>query len=125
MKNLVKGLGEIAISTTSLEKAVAFYQDDLGLELIRRQPNLAFFKLADGVGGHTQVLALFEINQAKSPERTRLHHLALAVEAGDFPVVCQKLEDRGLEPRTEHHAWVQWSSVYVKDPDGNTVEFVC
>ena len=31
---------------------------------------------------------------------------------------------RGLEPRTAFHEWVGWHSIYVKDPDGNTVELV-
>ena len=125
MKSYVKGLGEVAISVTDLETAVAFYRDKLGLELIRYEPSHAFFKLAEGAGGHTQVIALFKMDQAASPERTRLHHLALEIEAEDFETVLQEMTERGLKPWTDHHEWVQWSSIYLKDPDGNVVEFVC
>jgi hypothetical protein len=65
------------------------------------------------------------MDQAASPERTRLHHLALEIEACDFETVLKEMKERGLEPWTDHHEWVQWSSIYLKDSDGNVVEFVC
>jgi hypothetical protein len=35
------------------------------------------------------------------------------------------LEELGLKVDTTTHAWVQWRSLYVNDPEGNRVEFVC
>jgi hypothetical protein len=37
-----------------------FYAEVIGLPLMKRFQNAAFFKIADGPGGHTQVLALFD-----------------------------------------------------------------
>ena len=56
----IKALGEIALRVDDLDSMQAFYQDVIGLELMRRFPDAAFFKIADGYGGHTQILALFD-----------------------------------------------------------------
>ena len=37
----------------------AFYANIIGLELIKEFPKVAFFKIAEGFGGHTQVIGLF------------------------------------------------------------------
>ena len=56
----IKALGEIALRVTNLDTMQRFYEDIVGLELMRRTDSAAFFKIADGYGGHTQVLALFD-----------------------------------------------------------------
>ena len=40
------------------------------------------------------------------------------------PAALAQLTARGLEPWTAFHEWAGWHSIYVKDPDGNTVELV-
>jgi len=35
------------------------------------------------------------------------------------------LEQHGLQVDSAEHAWVHWRSLYVNDPEGNRVEFVC
>jgi catechol 2,3-dioxygenase len=32
---------------------------------------------------------------------------------------------RGQRVETAEHTWVHWRSLYVRDPEGNLVEFVC
>jgi catechol-2,3-dioxygenase len=56
----VRGLGEIALRVNNLDAMQKFYEEVIGLPLMTRFPNAAFFKIADGYGGHTQVLALFD-----------------------------------------------------------------
>ncbi len=56
----VRGLGEIALRVNNLDAMQRFYEEVIGLPLLTRVPNCAFFKIADGYGGHTQVLALFD-----------------------------------------------------------------
>jgi catechol 2,3-dioxygenase-like lactoylglutathione lyase family enzyme len=51
----VRGLGEIALRVNNLEAMQKFYEQVIGLPLMTRVPNCAFFKIADGYGGHTQV----------------------------------------------------------------------
>ena len=59
-RTAVRGLGEIALRVNDLDAMQKFYEEVIGLPLMTRVPNCAFFKIADGYGGHTQVLALFD-----------------------------------------------------------------
>ena len=54
----IKGLGEIALRVNDLDAMQRFYQDVIGLELMERSENAVFFRIAEGYGGHTQVLVL-------------------------------------------------------------------
>jgi catechol 2,3-dioxygenase-like lactoylglutathione lyase family enzyme len=126
----IRGLGEIALRVADLDRMQAFYQEVIGLELLRRFPRSAFFRLADGVAGHTQILALFD--RAAEPgyqglrsAHTTVDHLAFAIALEDFASEQARLEAAGLRVETAEHAWVHWRSLYVSDPEGNRVELVC
>ena len=126
----IRGLGEIALRVADLDRMQAFYQEVIGLELLRRFPRSAFFRLADGVAGHTQILALFDRTaepgyQGLSSAHTTVDHLAFAIALEDFAAEKARLEAAGLRVETAEHAWVHWRSLYVSDPEGNRVELVC
>jgi catechol-2,3-dioxygenase len=55
---LVRGLGEIAFCVNNLDAMHQFYEHVIGLPLITRVPNCAFFRLRTGTEVITQVLAL-------------------------------------------------------------------
>ena len=126
----VRGLGEIALRVADLDRMQAFYEGVIGLELLRRFPRSAFFRLADGVAGHTQILALFDRTaepgyQGLSSAHTTVDHLAFAIALEDFASEQARLEAAGLRVETAEHAWVHWRSLYVSDPEGHRVELVC
>ena len=56
-----RGLGEIALRCADMVGMVAFYRDVIGLEVLRgtAEEPIVFFKIGEGVAGHTTVLALF------------------------------------------------------------------
>ena len=58
----IRALGEIAIRCNDLQKMTEFYHDVLGLEYLTNGAfeGITFFKISEGFGGHTSVLALFE-----------------------------------------------------------------
>ena len=66
----IRGLGEVALRVTDLDRMQAFYRDVIGLELLRRFERATFFRLGDGFGGHTQVLALFDRSADRAPRTT-------------------------------------------------------
>lgn len=126
----IKVLGEIAFRVEKLDMMQKFYEEIVGLELMKRFPNSAFFKIAEGYGGHTQILALFdrtgELNyQGLSAAQTTIDHIAFTIDLTDFESEKRRLEQLGQKVRTSEHAWVHWRSLYIDDPEGNTVEFVC
>jgi len=126
----VKALGEVVLRVADLDAMQHFYADTLGLPLLRRFPHSAFFKLAEGHGGHPQALALFDRSirpgyAGVGAERSTLDHLAFEIDQADFDRVKQCLEARGLAVRLDEHGWVQCRSLYIHDPEGNEVDFVC
>ncbi len=126
----VRGLGEIALRVNNLDSMQRFYAEAVGLELMRRFEHAAFFKIAAGYGGHTQILALFDRSMQTgysglSAERSTIDHIAFEIGLSDFEAEKKRLEDSGLTVSTTEHAWVHWRSIYVNDPEGNCVEWVC
>ena len=94
----VKGLGEVSIRVKDLDAMQKFYEEVVGLEVIRRDESFVFFKVAEGYGGHTQNLALFEAKSEQlSPAGTTLHHIALNVALEDFESEKLRLEGLGLK----------------------------
>ena len=55
-RTAVRGLGEIAFRVNNLDAMQKFYEEVIGLPLMARDHNCAFFKIAEGFGGHTQCL---------------------------------------------------------------------
>ena len=127
----VKGIGEVSIRVTDLDKMRKFYEEVIGLEVIRQEDEYVFFKVAEGYGGHTQNLALFAATYPSetkspqlSPEGTTLHHIALNVALEDFESERSRLEGLGLKVDATVHEWLHVRSLYFYDPEGNHLEFV-
>src|SRR5205814_8122069 len=104
----IKALGEIALRVNNLDVMQAFYQDIIGLELMRRFPDSAFFKIADGYGGHTQILALFDRRSESgytgvSAAQTTVDHLAFTVGREDFESERARLEALGCKREFANH----------------------
>lgn len=125
MPTAVRALGEVALRVNNLDQMQAFYTDVIGLELLRRFERAAFFRIADGYAGHTTVLALFDRNAQVEQERSTVDHLAFTIALPDYEAERRRLEALGLAVTTATHEWVHWRSLYVEDPEGNTVELVC
>ncbi|TMO83519.1 glyoxalase [Pseudoalteromonas spongiae] len=135
MNPAIKGLGETVLRVRDLDSMKAFYANIIGLELIKEFPKVAFFKIAEGFGGHTQVIGLFAeelprafVNDNTStiePACSSLHHFALEISSEDYLSEKTRLENAGCEVITAEHQWCQWRSIYVKDPENNVVELVC
>ena len=137
-RSSVKALGEIALRVNSLDDMQHFYEHVIGLQLVKRFPKAAFLKIADGYGGPTQVLALFDRSgeilgprvhstapEGVSTRASTLDHLAFEIDLADYDAEKERLQQLDLKVETAVHEWTKWRSLYVSDPEGNTVEFVC
>ncbi len=128
-RTAVHGLGEIALRVNNLDSSQKFYEEVIGLTLMTRFPNAAFFKIADGYGGHTQVLALFDRSHLPGYKgidagTSTIDHIAFEIPLADFTAEVRRLKGLGLAIETAEHTWVHWRSLYVNDPEGNQVELV-
>jgi catechol 2,3-dioxygenase-like lactoylglutathione lyase family enzyme len=130
----IKGLGEVSLRVQDLERMDKFYQDALGLEVLRREDAFVFYKAAEGYDAHPQVFALFAASEqsflaAKSseldPEKSTLHHIAFNLALEDMEAEAARLEGLGLTVQLVEHKWLHVRSLYFNDPEGNTVELVC
>ena len=129
----IKGLGEVSIRVRDLDAMQKFYEEVVGLEVLKREESFVFFKIAEGYGGHTQNLALFKATNSKivetksqelSSDQTTLHHIALNVALEDFESEKIRLEGLGLKVDATVHEWLHVRSLYFPDPEGNLLEFV-
>ncbi|MEM1232658.1 MAG: VOC family protein [Pseudomonadota bacterium] len=134
----IRALGEIAIRCADYAAMCAFYADIVGLPRLKDFPasRITFFRIAEGYGGHTTVLALFgadaiqrDVHDQAAEHPTAgatstLHHLALTVDYAQQDDLCAYLDEKGIANSVQHFDWIGWRGVFIKDPDGNTVEFV-
>jgi len=129
----VKGLGEVSLRVRDLDAMHKFYEEVIGLEVLRRDESSVFFKIAEGYGGHTQNLALFEASNTMfldnkavqlNSQETTLHHIAFNVALEDFESEKMRLEGLGLKVNATEHEWLHVRSLYFPDPEGNLLEFV-
>ncbi|MCU4652155.1 VOC family protein [Roseibacterium sp. SDUM158016] len=130
----VRGLGEVAIRCNDLAAMTAFYEDIIGLGRLpgNASDDIVFFRIAEGFGGHTAVLALFDRTLGTGPDaptpetgaRSSLHHIALSLPFAEQEAAMRWYEANGIPYRVEHFGWIGWRGVFTQDPEGNTVELV-
>jgi catechol 2,3-dioxygenase len=113
-----------------------FYEKVVGLELLARYESImAFFRIAPDHEGHNQTLALFDQSSEADhqsrrytgvdPEKSPLHHMAFTISLSDHDEEKARLQNFGLDVETAEHTWQHYRSLYITDPEGNVVEFVC
>lgn len=124
----IVGISEIVLWTSNQRAAYAFYHDLLGFEQISppEMPNI-FLKIAEGHAGIPQMLVLVPkpADIAAKPFGYQLHHLALELPAEAFDAQKEALIAAGYTPRGGIHPVLPSRTMYVNDPDGNEVEFIC
>ncbi len=127
MKNVV-GISEIVLWTSDKERALHFYRDLLGLEVIS-PPTLAnvFLKVGEGNAGIPQMIVLVpKTDEVKAkPSGYQLHHMAFELPEEEFDAQHGELVKAGFQPRGGKHPVLASRTMYVDDPDGNEVEFIC
>lgn len=108
---------------------VDFYETIIGLDRLagNTDDSIVFFRLGEGFGGHTQVLALFDAGADGVPAAgagSSLHHIALGLPYAEQDAVMRWYHANGLPCRVQHFDWIGWRGVFTQDPEGNTVELV-
>jgi catechol 2,3-dioxygenase-like lactoylglutathione lyase family enzyme len=115
-------LDHVAIRVKDLELSAQWYERVLGLRRmdLPKWGNYPVFMSFGNAG-----VAIFPAN-VKDPEinplsrNTRIDHFAFNVSNQDFEKAKEHYQKLGLEFHFQDH--VYFHSIYVKDPDGHTVE---
>lgn len=127
MKQIV-GISEIVLWSSDKERSLQFYRDLLGLEVISPPtlPNV-FLKVGEGKAGIPQMVVLVpKTEEVKAkPSGYQLHHMAFELPESDFDTLHAALVVAGYAPRGGKHPVLASRTMYIDDPDGNEVEFIC
>ena len=118
-------LGELALRVNDVASMREFYRDVVGLQVWREGDDYVFFKVAEGVEGHPQALVLFDRGVDVAPETSTLDHLAFVIDVDEYDARRHQLEDLGFRVTPKEFPFFHWRALFISDPEGNTVEFVC
>lgn len=105
----ILGVHEIAFEVEDLERSIAFYRDVLGLPLLSRGPQQAWFCIG------AQRLALFTSDRPGSGQ-----HFAFLIPPEKTEQARSALVARGFLEETMQQD--DGFSVYFRDPDANKIE---
>ena len=116
----VTGLDHVVLNVADVERSLAFYCDELGLAPERveewRRGEILFPSVRVDAGTIIDLLAV-----ARTGENA--DHLCLVVEPVDLEAIKASGRFEVVDgPATRFGARGDGTSLYVKDPDGNTVE---
>jgi len=109
-------IGQIAINVHDVDRAIDFYQHKLGLPMLFRAGNLAFFQC-----GHTRLM----LDKAESPEFDHPSSL-LYFFTGDLKSLYAQMKSAGVEFIDAPHLIARmpdhdlWMTCF-KDTEGNTL----
>jgi methylmalonyl-CoA/ethylmalonyl-CoA epimerase len=106
-------LGQISLSVTNIDRAVAFYRDQLGLKFLFQVPNLAFFDcggvrlmldIPEGLGERHSSVLYFRVGQIEEAFQTLSSR---RIPFDGKPHLIAKMPD--------HELWM----AFFRDPDKN------
>ncbi len=121
MSFAIKGLDHVVLRVADLERAIRFYCEVLGCTEERRVESINLVQLRAGAA----LIDLIPAAGAPEPGAGNMDHFALRIEPFDEADLRAHLASHGIavgELATRYGAEGSGPSLYIQDPDGNTVE---
>ena len=125
----IKAIDHVVLRVADVDRALRFYCDVLGCHEERRAETIGLIQLRAGaalidiVGVESQLGRLG--GAGPGPEGRNMDHFCLTIEPFDEVALRAHLADHGIAAgavKTRYGAEGQGPSLYITDPDGNTVE---
>ena len=123
------GLDHVVLRISDLNRSLVFYRDILGCVVDRRREGLGLYHLRAGAAQIDLVTLRGELGKKGGgppiAEGPNMDHFCLRLETFDGPELIDYLRGHGLDPSEiaqRYGAEGDGPSLYVRDPDGNTVE---
>jgi len=122
-------IDHLVLRATDLDRMLAFYRDALGCAVERARDDIGLYQLRAGrslidivpVSGRLGAMG----GAAPGPEGRNLDHFCLRVDPFDAAAIAAHLRRHQVEPGpvvSRYGAEGDGPSIYVTDPEGNTVE---
>jgi catechol 2,3-dioxygenase-like lactoylglutathione lyase family enzyme len=112
----ILGVDHVALTITDAPRAVEFYGTFLGLEEVARPPSFdfagAWYKAGDML-----------IHLVSKPAADAISNRHFCLRVPDLPAAAAYCEAAGLEMKWDNHKIVGVSRFFIRDPDGNRIEF--
>jgi catechol 2,3-dioxygenase len=119
-------MGHVHLKVADLERAIGFYRDVLGFELMQRIGDQAAFLSAGGYHHHIALNTWESLGGPPPPDGTTglYHHAIVYPNRAALADALRRLiaAGIGLEGAADHGVS---ESLYLRDPDGNGVELYC
>lgn len=120
----VIGFDHVVINVADVERALAFYLDELGLAPVRvdewRRAEVPF---PSARVNDTTIIDFVRAAHGLDRSVENMNHLCLVIEPVDFAALASTGRFEVVDgPGTRFGAQGNATSLYVRDPDGNTVE---
>ncbi len=121
MSITIKGLDHVVLRVADLDRAVRFYCEVLGCTEERRVESIGLVQLRAGAS----LIDLVPANGAPEVAGGNMDHFCLRIEPFDEAAIRSHLATQGVEAgevARRYGAEGHGPSLYLQDPDGNTVE---
>ncbi len=117
----IKNLDHVVLYVSNLERAIRFYCEALGCTEERRVESINLVQLRAG----RSLVDLMAKDPSSKDGAPNMDHFALRIEPFDENLLRSHLEGHGVEVgkvASRYGAEGQGPSIYIQDPDGNTIE---
>ena len=125
----IRDIDHVVLRVRDLDRMLRFYCEVLGCDVERRKDDIGLVQLRAGSSLLDLVPVDGELGRAGGAapgrEGRNMDHLCFRVETFDEAALAEHLERHGVEAgrvRTRYGAEGFGPSMYVEDPEGNTVE---
>jgi len=125
----VLGLDHVVLRVRDIELALGFYRDVLGCSLERSLEEMGLYQLRAGRSLIDLVPVESELGRMggapPGSDGRNVDHIALRIDPFDAEALRTHLEAHGItmgEVARRYGAEGQGPSIYIEDPDGNTIE---
>lgn len=127
-KQIIKGVTELALWASDLDRAITFYRDHLGFEMEDHQPGHHAFLRSGSL-----VLALFDRTSPATPlaeeylartggPRGDVYHVGFHVERDQLDTFGAELREKGMAVKGPVDFAGGRRSYFVEDPDEHYIE---
>ena len=117
----IRRLDHVVLRVADLDRAIAFYRDVLGCREERRVESISLVQMRAG----DSLIDLILAASTPDAEGGNMDHFALRIDPFDEGVLRRHLQAQGVEVgevASRYGAEGDGPSLYIQDPDGNTVE---